>query len=113
MIRVYGLRNCDTCRRALKSLKAAGHEAVLVDVRKDGISSEQLERFFVMFGQDLLNRRSTTWRKLGEEERKANPVALMLAHPSLMKRPLIVEEGGLATLGWGKSEQEHWGVKHA
>ncbi len=112
-MKIYGLKNCDTCRRALKALKAAGHEAELVDVRKDGLIAEELERFFVVFGQDLVNRRSTTWRKLSEEEREGKPVALMLAHPSLMKRPVILEEGGLLTLGWGKDEQKHWGISDA
>ncbi|MCF6315709.1 MAG: arsenate reductase [Marinosulfonomonas sp.] len=112
-MKIYGLKNCDTCRRALRALKAAGHDARLVDVRKDGLKGEELERFFIVFGQDLLNRRSTTWRKLSEDERKGNPVALMLAHPALMKRPLILEEGGLLTLGWGKDEQKHWGINDA
>lgn len=112
-MKIYGLKNCDTCRRALKALLAAGHDAELVDVREGGINAEELERLYMVFGQDLVNRRSTTWRKLSEEERGGKPVALMLAHPSLMKRPVILEEGGLLTLGWGKDEQKHWGVKNA
>ncbi len=109
-MKIYGLKNCDTSRRALKALKAAGHEAELIDVRDGGIKPEELERLFMVFGQDLVNRRSTTWRKLSEQEREGNPVALMLAHPALMKRPVILEEGGLLTLGWGKEEQKHWGT---
>ena len=112
-MKIYGLKNCDTCRRALKALKAAGHEVELVDVRKDSISPEELERLYMVLGPDLLNKRSTTWRKLSEEERSGKPVALMLAHPSLMKRPVILEEGGLLTMGWGKNEQKHWGVNNA
>ena len=112
-MKLYGLKNCDTSRRALKALKAAGHEVELVDVRKDVINPEELERLYLVFGQDLLNRRSTTWRKLSEEERKEGAVALMIKHPTLMKRPVVLEEGGLLTLGWGKDEQKHWGVKDA
>lgn len=112
-MKIYGLKNCDTCRRAHKALTAAGHEVELVDVRGDGIPPEELERLFMVFGQDLVNRRSTTWRKLSEQERGGKPVDLMLAHPSLMKRPVILEDGGLLTLGWGKDEQKHWGVKNA
>lgn len=112
-MKIYGLKNCDTCRRALKALKAAGHEAELIDVRDGGLSPEQLERFYMVFGQDLINRRSTTWRKLTEVERAGKPVEMMLAHPSLMKRPVIIEDGGLLTLGWGKDEQKHWGVNDA
>ena len=109
-MKLYGLKNCDTSRRALKALKAAGHEVELVDVRDGGITAEELERLYMVFGQDLVNKRSTTWRKLSEEERKGKPVALMLAHPSLMKRPVILEDGGLLTLGWGTDEKKHWGV---
>ena len=53
-MKLYGLKNCDTCRRALKALKVAGHEVELVDVRDGGISPEELERLFMVFGQDLL-----------------------------------------------------------
>lgn len=112
-MKLYGLKNCDTSRRALKALKAAGHAVELVDVRKDPISAQELERLYLLFGQDLLNRRSTTWRKLSEDERQGKPVELLLAHPSLMKRPVIIEQGGLLTLGWGKQEQKHWGVGDA
>jgi len=112
-MKIYGLKNCDTCRRAHKALAAAGHDVELIDVKKTGITPELLERFSLVFGPDLVNRRSTTWRKLSEEERQGKPVELMLAHPSLMKRPVILEDGGLLTLGWGKEEQKHWGVKDA
>lgn len=112
-MKLYGLKNCDTCRRAHKALKAAGHEVELVDVRDGGITPEVLERLFMVFGQALVNRRSTTWRKLSEEEKAGKPVELMLAHPSLMKRPVLLEEGGLLTLGWGDEEKKHWGVKDA
>ncbi len=112
-MKIYGLKNCDTCRRALKELRAAGHDAVLIDVRIDGISPEILERLFSVFGQDLVNRRSTTWRGLSEEMRGGEPLALMIAHPSLMKRPVVVEGGGFMTLGWGKEQQEQWRLKNA
>ncbi len=110
-MKLYGLKNCDTCRRALKALKAGGHEVELVDVRNDGIKPQELERLFVVFGTDLLNRRSTTWRKLSEAQREAKPVQLLLDHPALMKRPVVIEEGGLLTLGWGKDAQKLWGIK--
>lgn len=109
-MKLFGLKNCDTCRRALKALKAAGHDVELVDVRGGGISAEELERLLIVFGADLLNRRSTTWRKLSDAEQQKKPIELMLEHPALMKRPVIKEEGGLLTLGWGKDEQNLWGV---
>lgn len=92
---IYGLKTCDTCRKALKSLPGAR----LVDVRADGLPGEVLERAVAQFGGDLVNRRSATWRGLSEEERALAPEALVARHPSVMKRPLIEHDGKLH-LGW-------------
>ncbi|MBC58635.1 MAG: arsenate reductase [Confluentimicrobium sp.] len=103
-MQVYGLKNCDTCRKAMKSLAAAGHEVTFVDVRADGLPEAEVQRFLTEFGDDLLNRRSTTWRGLSEEERAGDPLTLLRAHPALMKRP-VIDHGGQLWLGWGKDVQ--------
>lgn len=100
MTRLYGLKNCDTCRKALKTLE----EVEFVDVRADGVPQEVLERAFEQFGKALLNTRSTTWRGLDEAEREQPPLALLVAHPTLMKRPLIERDGALY-LGWSAQTQ--------
>ena len=61
------------------------------------------------FGAALLNTRSTTWRGLSEDERATPPLALLAAHPALMKRPLIVD-GDQMYLGWDKATQGALGV---
>lgn len=94
---IYGLKNCDTCRKAVKALSGAE----LRDVRADGVPSEVLNKAFAEFGEALLNTRSTTWRGLDEAERKRPPMDLILAHPALMKRPLIAVDNCLF-LGWSK-----------
>lgn len=94
---LYGLKNCDTCRKALKSLEGATFR----DVRADGIPRDVKARALAEFGENLLNRRSTTWRGLSEAERAQPPETLLEAHPTLMKRPLI-EAGGRLYLGWNK-----------
>ena len=99
-MRLYGLKTCDTCRKALKVLE----NAEFVDVRAEGVAQEVLERAYAEFGGALVNTRSTTWRGLSEEERQAAPIALLQAHPTLMKRPLI-EADGVLYLGWGKDVQ--------
>lgn len=99
-MRLYGLKNCDTCRKALKAL----NNAESVDVRADGVSDEVLARAFDQFGDALLNTRSTTWRGLDAEEREKPALELLAAHPTLMKRPLIEVDGTLY-LGWGKDVQ--------
>lgn len=99
-MRLYGLKTCDTCRKALKSLP----DAELVDVRTQGVPPEVMVRALAQFGEKLLNTRSTTWRGLSEAERAHAPLELLADHPALMKRPLIETEGRLY-LGWGAEVQ--------
>ena len=94
-MQLYGLKNCDTCRKALKLLK----EAVFVDVRADGLPETVLKNALLTFGDALLNTRSTTWRGLSDADKKSAPEDLIRASPTLMKRPLIVKDGEM-WLGW-------------
>jgi Spx/MgsR family transcriptional regulator len=94
MIVLYGLRNCDTCRKAQAWLKARGTEFRFHDVRADGLDAGLLERWESRLGWEaLLNRRGTTWRGLAEGERagldRNRALALMRAHPALIKRPVL------------------------
>ncbi len=104
-MRILGLKTCDTCRKALKSLRAAGIDAVLHDVRDAPLQASDIRRFFEQFGDELVNRRSTTWRGLSEAERAGDPLDLLAAHPTLMKRPVIEDDRGALHLGWGKDVQ--------
>ncbi len=94
---IYGLKNCDTCRKALKPLP----DARLVDVRAEGVPKGVMQRAFDQFGAALLNTRSTTWRGLSPAERENDPLALIAQHPASMKRPLIAD-GETLYLGWTK-----------
>ncbi|MCZ4353515.1 arsenate reductase [Roseovarius aestuarii] len=98
---VYGLKNCDTCRKVLKLIP----NAALQDVRADGVPAATLEAAFEQFGEKLLNTRSTTWRGLDADARAAPPLDLIRAHPALMKRPLI-DVDGVLYLGWDASVQK-------
>lgn len=100
----YGLKTCDTCRKAEKALRAAGYEPKVVDVRADGVPGADLAAFLNRFGEALVNRRSTTWRNLPEDQRALDPAVLLTTHPTLMKRPVIEHDGQLY-LGWGKDVQ--------
>lgn len=97
---LYGLPNCDTCRKAAKALSAAGHQVRLHDVRTEPLSPSQIAAFLDRFGERLINRSSTTWRNLAESERQAEPAALLATHPALMKRP-VIDAGGVLHLGFG------------
>lgn len=104
-MQLYGLKNCDTCRKAIKALG----DVAFVDVRADGVPEDVLARALSEFGQALVNTRSTTWRGLSETERKGAPLALLQQHPTLMKRPLIVADDQMY-LGWTKEVQTALGA---
>ncbi|MDE9450569.1 arsenate reductase [Aliiroseovarius sp. Z3] len=106
-MRVWGLKNCDTCRKAVKALEGAGYPLDYVDVRADGVDAGDLARFHAAFGDALVNKRSTTWRGLSEADRTGDPVDLLAKHPTLMKRPVIEHEGRL-TLGWDAKTRDIW-----
>ncbi|MGD9918569.1 MAG: ArsC/Spx/MgsR family protein [Paenirhodobacter sp.] len=101
---VYGIKSCDTVKKAMKALEAAGHAPVLRDVRAAPLSPEEIAEFEAAFGAKLINRASTTWRGLDEAERAQPAAELLAAHPTLMKRPVI--RGRSLTIGWDKAAQE-------
>lgn len=106
---IYGLKACDTCRKAVKSLTALGHEVTYIDVRSDGVRADKLAEFQEVFGDKLVNTRSTTWRGLSDDAQKRPALELLSAHPTLMKRP-VIDAGGALTLGWGKDVQARFGA---
>ncbi|WP_299045457.1 ArsC/Spx/MgsR family protein [uncultured Tateyamaria sp.] len=102
---IYGLKTCDTCRKAIKALP----QAEFVDVRAAGVPSDVMDAALATFGDTLVNTRSTTWRGLTDAQRQGAPKDLLAAHPTLMKRPLIADGEGLH-LGWTKDVQAALGV---
>ncbi|MEM1351089.1 MAG: ArsC/Spx/MgsR family protein [Pseudomonadota bacterium] len=99
-MQLYGLKTCDTCRKALRVLP----KAEFVDVREAGVPMQVLKTALANFGDSLVNTRSTTWRGLDAETRALPALELLVAHPSLMKRPLIVDAEKM-WLGWGADVQ--------
>lgn len=94
MITLYGIKTCDTCRKALKWLDGEGIAHRYHDLRADGLTPAQVSAWVKARGwESVLNRRSTTWRDLPEDARAGLDVksatALMLEHPTLVKRPVI------------------------
>ncbi|WP_298847385.1 ArsC/Spx/MgsR family protein [uncultured Ruegeria sp.] len=104
-MQLYGLKTCDTCRKALKSLP----DAEFVDVRSDGVPESVMSQAFATFGNALLNTRSTTWRGLDDNQRAKAPLELLKEHPTLMKRPLIERDGELL-LGWTAETRTKLGI---
>lgn len=98
-MRFFGLKTCDTCRKALAALRAAGQDPQVIDVRADGIAAADLDAMLAAFGDAAINRSSATWRALTEAERAADPAVLIAAHPTLLKRP-VIERDGVWHQGW-------------
>ena len=93
VIKVYGLKACDTCRKALAWLKGEGIDFQFVDLRADGVSKSDVTRFAKAVGwEKLLNKTSTTWRGLDDSDKteitEAKAIKLMAEHPTLIKRPV-------------------------
>lgn len=104
-MRLFGIKTCDACRKALKEI----NNVEFVDVRADGLPNDVRDAALTQFGDSLLNTRSTTWRGLDESERSRPPVELLADHPTLMKRPLIEVDGKLL-LGWTASTRVALGL---
>ncbi len=105
----YGLKNCDTCKKAQKALTEAGIAFDVTDVRADGVPEAALSGWIAALGADVLvNRKSTTWRGLSDADKDAavggGAVRLIAANPTLMKRPVIVS-GDVIHVGWSKDVQ--------
>ena len=98
MITLYGIPNCDTVKRARKTLQDAGVDFQFHDVRRDGLDRKQVQTWWDELGEALINQRGTTWRKLSDAEKQQaedDPIGLLMAHPAMIKRPLIDKQGHL------------------
>lgn len=107
-MRFFGLKACDTCRKALKQL--SGRDVTVIDVRADGVSDADLSAMIAAFGMAAVNTRSTTWRGLSEDQRAQDPDALLAAHPTLIKRP-VIEHNGAWYQGWTPATKLAIGVE--
>lgn len=102
-LKLYGLKNCDTCKKAVKELEASGKDAELVDIRAGTDLAAKLPRWLAAVGDKLVNRSSTTWRNLSDADKaRASGVSLeglLLGNPTLIKRP-VIEANGEVLVGW-------------
>ena len=94
MLTVYGIKSCDTCRKARKYFAENDIEFTFHDVRDNGLDIQMLERWVERVDwTKLLNKQSLTWRKIPEVDRndmsKEKAFALMIENPTLVKRPVL------------------------
>jgi Spx/MgsR family transcriptional regulator len=108
-VTIYGIKNCDTMKKARAWLDKRGVDYAFHDYKAAGIERSQLERWVKKVGwETLLNRAGTTFRKLPDKEKdgitQAKALALMLKQPSMIKRPVLEASGGKLLVGF-KPEQ--------
>jgi arsenate reductase len=110
-VTVYGIKNCDTMKKARAWLDQRGVEYVFHDYKTAGIERARLESWVKKLGWEaLLNRSGTTFRKLPEKDKagvtEKKAIALMLAQPSMIRRPVLDLGGGKLLIGFRPDEYE-------
>ena len=111
-VTIYGIKNCDTMKKARKWLSEHAIEAEFHDYKASGIARAHLERWCAEAGwETVLNRAGTTFRKLDEADKQDldadKAIALMLAQPSMIKRP-VVEAGDRIIVGFKPERYEQF-----
>ena len=115
-VTIYGLAQCDTVKRAQAWLVDQGIDADFHDFKKAGVPPDLLEGWLDRLGWEaLLNRKGSTWRKLDEPARiavvdRASARALMLAQPSVIKRPVVAWGPQQTTVGFDAAA---WALQRA
>ena len=97
-ITIYGITNCDTMKKAFAWLQAHGVECAFHDYKKAGVTEAQLAGWCRVAGwETVLNRAGTTFRKLGDADKRdlteGKAIALMTARPSMIRRPVLEIDG--------------------
>ncbi|MFN3844829.1 MAG: arsenate reductase family protein [Paracoccaceae bacterium] len=99
---LYGISTCDTCKKAIKALEAAGHPVTFRDVRKDPLSEAEIDQIVGEFGDRVINKTSTTYRAFSDFMKASDPEDQIKNHPAVMKRP-VIQSDGKWYLGWDQA----------
>ena len=108
IMKVYGIANCDTVKKALNWLRENKIDFEFHDYKKKGITDEKIRQWSVQLGwEKLVNKRGTTWRNLPAEQQQRlvdekTAIELMIEKPSVIKRPVI--EGDKILVGFDEAE---------
>jgi arsenate reductase len=102
---IYGIKNCDTMKKARAWLDKHGVDYAFHDYKNAGIEKEKLEKWAKKAGWEaLLNKAGTTFKKLPDKDKEAlteaKAIKLMLAQPSMIKRPVVELGGGKMLVGF-------------
>jgi arsenate reductase len=107
-VKIFGIKNCDTMKKAIKWLKAHNVDFHFHDYKKESIDKETLRTWLEeVEWEQLINRRGTSWRKLTEQEKSdvdnEKAIELILTNTSLIKRPALLINDSL-TLGFNEAQ---------
>ncbi len=114
MITLYGIANCDTVKRARQWLQDQKVDHIFHDFKRAGVPAANLSRWIDAAGWErLVNRKGTMWRKLDEStqaavEDAASAAALLIAQPSVIKRPVVEWADGSITVGF---DEANWAAR--
>ena len=109
-MKLYGLKNCDSCKKALKEIRNAGKDIEFIDIRNNHVSLDTMQGWLDQHGEAVLvNRKSTTWRNLGDAGRQKPVHELLRAHPTVIKRPIVVA-GNHSFVGWNVDVKSALGI---
>ena len=109
-MKLYGLKNCDRCKEALKDVRNAGKHIEFIDIRENHISLDIIQNWLDQHGDRVIvNRKSTTWRNLSDRDRQTPAPILLQCHPTLIKRPIIVA-GDQSFVGWNVDVKSALGI---
>ena len=109
MYKVYGIKNCDTMKKAMTWLTDNNIPFEFHDYKKEGISNEKIQEWLTQKPWNvLINKAGTTWKKLSDEEKATDEIGalkLMMEKPSMIKRP-IVENDKIVVMGFNSDNYE-------
>ncbi len=117
-ITLYGISNCDTVKKARQWLTLQGLDYVFHDFKTQGVPAQALDDWLITLGWEaLLNRKGTTWRKLEPQTQAAvidapSARAVMMAHPSVIKRPVVRWGDQRLTVGFSAERFAHSSNSH-
>lgn len=113
MIKIYGIKNCDTVKKSLNWLSEREISFEFIDYKKVGVDQKKMAQLLKKFGHEkLINRKGATWRQLSLDEQNKvidnqSALELMLLKPSLIKRP-IVDLGDEQLLGFDEEQYRYY-----
>lgn len=109
-MKLYGLKKCSTCQKAMAWLSEHGVDHQFIDYREEPIEPKDLKAWAHALGgwEKLVNRASMTWRNLAEHEREVHEdkqwQALIAQYPALVRRPLAIHRDGSVTTGFNEKK---------